>query len=45
LSPFACRATDPRALKTVANPVGPENDRYLLEVCRQVALVACCSRR
>ena len=45
LNPFAYRATDPRVLNTVADPVGPENDRYLLEVCRRAALVMCCSRR
>jgi hypothetical protein len=42
LNPFAYRAADPRLLKTVADPVGPENDYYLLEVCRQAALVVCC---
>jgi hypothetical protein len=42
LNLFAYRATDPCVLKTVADPVGPENDHYLLEVCRQAALVVCC---
>jgi hypothetical protein len=42
LNLFAYRATDPRVLRTVADPVGPENDRYLLEVCRRAALVVCC---
>lgn len=32
---FACRATNPRALREVADPVGPENDRYLLEAARR----------
>ena len=27
---FAYRATNPRVLREVADPVGPENDRYLL---------------
>lgn len=42
LNLFACRAADPRALRKAADPVGPDNDRYLLEVCRQAALVVCC---
>ncbi|MDX1418627.1 MAG: DUF1643 domain-containing protein [Rubricoccaceae bacterium] len=29
LNLFAYRATDPRAMKAAADPVGPENDRYL----------------
>jgi hypothetical protein len=42
LNLFAYCAIDPRVLKTVADPVGSENDRYLLEVCRRAALVVCC---
>jgi hypothetical protein len=42
LNLFAYRATDPRVLRTVADPVGPDNDRHLLEVCRRAALVVCC---
>jgi hypothetical protein len=42
LNLFAYRATDPRVLKSIADPIGPENDYYLLEVCRQAALVVCC---
>lgn len=42
LNLFAYRATNPRVLRTVVDPVGPENDHYLLEVCRQAALVVCC---
>jgi Protein of unknown function (DUF1643) len=42
LNLFAYRATDPHVLKSVADPVGPDNDRHLLEVCRQAALVVCC---
>lgn len=32
---FACRATNPGVLREVADPVGPENDRYLLEAARR----------
>ncbi|MBW0001533.1 MAG: DUF1643 domain-containing protein [Verrucomicrobia bacterium] len=42
LNLFAYRAPDPRVLKRAADPVGPENDHHLLEVCRQAALVVCC---
>ena len=31
---FALRATDPGELRTHRDPVGPENDRYLTELCR-----------
>lgn len=36
---FAWRATDPDVLPTVADPVGPDNDRYIraaLEQCRPI---------
>ena len=42
LNLFAYRTTDPRVLRKVADPVGPDNDHYLLEGCRQAALVVCC---
>ena len=29
---FAWRATDPRELRQVPDPVGPENDRHLIEM-------------
>jgi hypothetical protein len=41
LNPFAYRSSDPHVLKSVADPVGPDNDRHLLEVCRQAAPVRC----
>jgi len=39
LNIFAFRATDPRVMKAAPDPVGPENDRYLLEASRRAHLV------
>lgn len=36
---FGLRSTDPRGLRKVADPVGPENDRYLIEIGRQAGIV------
>lgn len=36
---FARRATDPGVLYEVEDPVGPENDQHLLEVCSKADLV------
>ncbi len=33
---FAYRATDPRVLKRVGDPIGPENDKWLLKLSAQV---------
>jgi hypothetical protein len=33
---FAYRATDPKVMKAAADPVGPENDKWLLEI-RKIA--------
>ena len=37
---FAYRSTDPKALKAVDDPVGPENDRYLIMSAIKASLVA-----
>lgn len=36
---FAIRATDPRVMLAAEDPIGPENDRYLIETARQAAVV------
>jgi len=36
---FACRATDPIVMLAVPAPVGPENDKYLLECAQSAGLV------
>jgi hypothetical protein len=45
-NPFAYRATDVRMLAKVADPVGPENARYLAEVIAEAdVLVPCWGNR
>lgn len=36
---FAYRATDPRDMKAVADPVGPDNDKHLLRVASGAGVV------
>jgi hypothetical protein len=38
---FAFRATDPKAMKQADDPIGPENDRYLIEAAQCAAQVIC----
>lgn len=38
---FALRATDPRELRKVDDPIGPENDRYIEAAVRQSDLTVC----
>jgi hypothetical protein len=38
---FAYRSTDPKALKRVQDPVGPENDYYIEEIARDASLIIC----
>ena len=41
LNLFAYRATDPQAMRRAADPVGPENDRWILETAAKADLVMC----
>jgi hypothetical protein len=41
LNIFAFRATDPRVMKTSSDPVGPENDTFLLNSAKRSTLVVC----
>ncbi len=41
LNLFAYRATYPRDLFRADDPIGPENDRYILDYARRAALVVC----
>lgn len=38
---FAWRATNPLELRTVADPIGPENDTALAEIVSMVSMVVC----
>jgi len=38
---YALRATNPRTLRVFPDPVGPENDAWLLSVARSAELVVC----
>jgi hypothetical protein len=42
LNLFAYRSTDPKVLRLVDDPIGPDNDRRLLEVCQGAELILCC---
>lgn len=35
---FAFRATDPKIMKAQKDPIGPDNDKWLLSVCEGSAL-------
>lgn len=38
---FALRSTDPAGLYSHDSPVGPENDAYIMDVCRGALIVIC----
>ena len=38
---FAFRSTDPKKLRKVEDPVGPDNDRYIREACFRSSSVIC----
>jgi hypothetical protein len=42
LNLFAFRATDPQVMKCAADPIGQENDRWIVELCGQVQMVIAC---
>jgi len=39
LNAFGYRATKPQDLKKAKDPIGPDNDRILIESCRQASLI------
>jgi hypothetical protein len=39
LNIFAFRATDPRRMKAAPDPVGPDNDAYILRVADKAGLI------
>ena len=41
---FAYRSTDPKALKKIDYPIGPMNDRYLMNIADRASLAVCRSR-
>lgn len=42
LNLFAFRATKPENMKAAADPVGPNNDQWIIDTVRKSALVICC---
>ncbi len=39
MNAFAYRSTDPEKMKAIADPVGPDNDRWLVEIANNSGLV------
>lgn len=42
LNAFAYRSTDPQGLKIVTDPIGPDNDRHLVESAAKAEIVVAC---
>ncbi|MDA7527499.1 DUF1643 domain-containing protein [Planctomicrobium sp.] len=42
LNAFAYRSTDPKGLKTIEDPVGEGNDRYILRECKKGTRIILC---
>jgi len=38
---FAFMSTDPNGMRSVIDPIGPDNNRWILETCRSAGLVVC----
>lgn len=41
VNPYAFRATDAKQLRTAADPIGPENDRYIEQAASGAAAIVC----
>jgi len=41
LNLFAYRSTDPKLMKLVKEPIGPDNDRVILKICQRAHLIVC----
>jgi len=42
LNLFGLRATDSKVMLAASDPIGPDNDRWILDTCRHAAAVVCC---
>lgn len=38
---FALRSTDPRALYVAGDPIGPDNDRSIIDACASASIIVC----
>lgn len=38
---FAVRSPNPQIIKEVSDPIGPENDEYILKECKRADLIIC----
>jgi len=42
LNLFAFRATDPRVMKAQFEPIGPDNNKHILDVCSTAGIIIAC---